>query len=341
MTVDPFIVAFGWPSKVAVPVVADDADLKLPLLLREDAEFDIPHKEIRYGVQRVGTYAFPYALVKKRVVNPVGYVKWKGLVADLTPFVMIMNGAATTTTEQFKCTQHASGLPKKMVAHVQQGEFKDGRQWDYSDCYAEEVKFFEDQKMLGAEILARAGTVTAGNAFTVTPSALGGSQSLKEGYPLNDPNNTVTWNSKNLGSFLRSISFSIKAKLDFHEIQGSTALFFQNYREIEYSPIAMKFVLLGDAVNDLDDIEALIDASTSSNLVITLCRSAADYLKLTFGGVHVEKWKAYPFNSKKIEGTYIDALFSVPVKTQIDTVQTPLEVREKQATTNVAADYEL
>ena len=337
--VDTFVLGLAYPSvEAGTHVEAASTNVKHPLVLREDADYDIPHAEMKYSVQRLANNASPYSINRKRVVSPQGIIKMKGVVADLMPFLLACGTIATTTGEQFIVTQIDTGLPKKVLAHVEQNEYTTPRVYDYTDCYCSKAKIFSQEKLLWAELAFRAGIATAGHQLTASPSAMFGTNTPFEGYPLNHPSNTVAWNSKALGAYFKDISFEIEPKLEFHEIQGQSALKFQSYREVEYSPISLKFVIDGSAANDLDDMEALIDAATSSDLVVTLYRSAADYLKLTFKSCMCVKWKATAINTKKGDFSFIEALFTPPVK---GAGTSPVEFREKQATTNTSANYDI
>jgi hypothetical protein len=337
--VDTFVAGLAYPSvETGTHVEAASTNVKHPLVFREDAEFDIPHSELKYSVQRLASSASPASINRKRVLNPQSTLRMKGVVADLMPFLLPCGTIATTTTEQFIVTQIDTGLPKKMLGHVEQNEFTTARVWDYTDMYCNKAKIFSQNKLLWADLYFLAGIATAGHQLTASPSAMFGANTPFEGYPLNHASNTVAWNSKALGAYFRDISFEIEPKIEMHEIQGTSVLKFQSYREVEYSPISLKFVIDSSAANDLDDIEALIDAATSSDLVVFLYRAAADYLKMTFKNCLCVKWKATPLNTKKGEFTYIDALFTPPVK---GAGTSPIEIREKQATTNASANYDI
>lgn len=348
--VENTVLAMAYASDEADPhaaspsaIAANDADVRFPLWFDENAEFSIPERLLKYTNYRLSNNAGWHATSKRRVINPSGSASMKGIIVDLVPFYLILGkavkGESTLGAGINGVRQLASGTPVKVGLHVEQNGFTTPRVIDYGNCYCNELSVGVENKMLVATTRFVAGQYVAGNAFTSGISALRGSGSLFEGYATNDASNSVAWNSKALGSYLHDLSFTIRANVVPHEVQGSASIKLQNMREIEYSPVKARFLLDGSAANDLDDMEALIATTQVSDLVIKLCRSSTDYLQLSFNDCYLERWHATPVNTKKAEYVLIDAQWSPPI-VNASWGNSPVQFIEKQVSQNDDATYE-
>jgi hypothetical protein len=266
---------------------------------------------------------------------------------DAVPFYLGMGAAAADGgAGDYNITLSATGAVPDLIIHRENNLL--GANWakeyDRSFCVklgvrthegllACDLEFLTEREQAGVQltnvpVLRGKSLASATAATTRGPYRIRGNASL-----------TATWNSKALGAYLNDLAFSIEnAYMHYNLEDGNDYGVLVNHGRHEVSDVVLDLVLPGSAT-DLDSMEALVDNSTSSSLVITIPRRHAnDTLTITMATARLKSWDVAPAPSG-----------SDGLRTATATFHgiTTITVNERQVTAaaasdaNVVADYEL
>lgn len=306
-----------------------------------------PSKQVEASPYWLGNKAQPSGNTIGK--SPIQGIEVETIQVDAVPDFLALGKA--TDGSDYLIQGNPTGAVSKAIWHFEDNNMPTEFLAEYEDCYCDEAEFGTKLFTLdnGAEIkclvaklgfTARREYLTGVVQSTYEPIFRGDTSPVWP-YIINGESLvTCTWNSKALGKYLSDISWKVKNHwgVMMEEDGNSYGNSVQNGGKQEFSTITVQFTQVNETT-DLDDLEAYLDGTTSSDLVFKVVRRHAnDSLQRTFKNVKLLRFdRIAAYEGEKKPGI-AQAIFSAP--TDIEVVHkcvTAAGVSAKAA----AATYEL
>jgi hypothetical protein len=350
-----YILAFVYASDDDVPIAAGDP-IYYPGLPMGKVEFTHPTATFHGKTYWTANSAQPAGLVPKKIDILDGEIGMGVFPVDAVPFYLALGGVPALSSNIFTLKGSTSGSVPSTIWHRENNEIVNEQAKEYKACKCRELALSlmdgdvftrlnflaeTEYNMTSHSVVRQTGVpVLRGSVDTGTyksPSSM-----LAYGkypYPVHSNTNghSITWGGKTL-PYLQDVKFSIKNHQIAKQYSAENWSVIQNKGKREFSELNMTFAVKSAATNDLDDMEALVQAKASSNLVWKVCRRhASDYLQLTFENAYLKSWTFSPTPmGEQYESVAIASWIGI----------TDVEVKDASALANgnadpaAAADYE-
>jgi len=304
-----YCLAFVYDSDDDVPIAAADPIYYFGLPIGKVAWVS-PKKIAQAVTYWLADNANPAGLVTKKIPVHAQAFGCNALPVDAVPFYLALGKATadTPSTDQFTIQGNISGNPPALIFHEENNLLSNEQAKEYATCRCTKLECNVVDGALNTklEFLAeREYDMTNDNVVQLDndPVMRGKGLSVNSAASTRGPYKirgnsglSLTWNSKSLGKFVQEFSFSIENDVvGFLLADGNDYGVLFNRGKRTFSPVTFKFVVEPGGTNDLDDMEALVDNSTKSDLVLKIPRRHAnDYLQFTFKNAYLQQWNILP-----------------------------------------------